>query len=98
MGIEISSVEERARVHAMTGNRTRFASPSISDTGEHGHPHNPTDVPRRNDPAPPGSASRPSPLRGSTSGRVWTPTPHRRLSAPSRERGPTGHKPSGLRG
>jgi hypothetical protein len=27
------------------------------------------------------SASRPSPLRGSTSGRAWTPTPHWRLSA-----------------
>src|SRR5882724_11340 len=33
-----------------------------------------------------GSASRPSPLRGSTSGRALTPTPRWRMSAPSRER------------
>ena len=37
-------------------------------------------------------ASRPGPLRGSTCGRVLTPTPRWRLSAPSREPGQTGHK------
>jgi hypothetical protein len=42
-----------------------------------------------------GPASRPSPLRGSTSGRALTPTPHRRLSAPSRARGRNRSQPVG---
>src|SRR2546429_8431697 len=41
-----------------------------------------------------GSASRPSPLRGSTSGRVLTPTPYRRVPAPPPDTTPTRHTPS----
>jgi len=71
----------------MTGNRNpRHRLTSISDDWRTRPPtHNPIVVPGAPILRRPGSASRPSPLRGSTSGRVWTPTPYRRWSAPSRE-------------
>ena len=45
-----------------------------------------------------GPASRPRPLRGSTYGRVLTPAPYRRLSAPMPGTGQSGHKQPGRRG
>jgi hypothetical protein len=81
----------------MSGNRTPgSALPSIRTIGEHG-PTTPIVVPRRTDSAPPGIGVKTKPLRGSTSGRVLTPTPYWRLSAPNRETDQNGHKFLGQR-
>src|SRR5262245_35712568 len=85
----------------MTGNRAmpRAATPSTPDVEEHGQPTTHTPPPGAPILRRTGSASRPRPLRGATFGRVLTPTPYRRMYAPSRETAQSGHnkpRPTGL--
>jgi len=69
----------------MNGNRIPVPPHRPLRTLENTATHNTTLVPGATTLRHSGPASRPSPLRGSTSGRALTPTPRWRLSAPSRE-------------
>ena len=74
----------RGRITKQGNPLVRWAAVEAVQTMENTATHNNTLVPGDRILRHSGSASRPSPLRGSTSGRALTPTPRWRMSAPSR--------------